>query len=76
MNVAARLEQSAEPGAVLVGERTQLMARRLVRFGQPTALEVKGKTGPLVAYRVEGFVRAARRAWRRCGRLWSGAIAS
>ena len=55
VNVAARLEQSAEPGAVLVGERTQLMARRLVRFGQPTALEVKGKTGPLVAYRVEGF---------------------
>lgn len=40
---------------MLVGERTQLTARRLVRFGQPTALEVKGKTDPLIAYGVEGL---------------------
>ena len=48
VNVAARLQQHAEPGAVLVGERT----RRAVsgfRFGEEQQLTVKGKREPIAA---------------------------
>lgn len=49
VNVAARLEQSAEPGSVLVGERTWSSARHAFEFGPPTLLSVKGKRAPLTA---------------------------
>ena len=52
VNVAARLEQHAAPGEVLLGETTY----RLVRHGahaEPVAsLAVKGKEGPLTAFRL------------------------
>ncbi len=52
VNVAARLEQAAQPGEVLLGEETY----RLVRDGveaEPTApVEAKGKADPLAAYRL------------------------
>ena len=43
VNVAARLEQTAEPGTVLVGERTYIATRDAFRFGEPVDLELKGK---------------------------------
>ncbi len=43
VNVAARLEQAAEPGEVLVGERTARAVRGAFEFGAPTAVEAKGK---------------------------------
>ena len=51
-NVAARLEQAAEPGTVLVGERTYLRARDHFRFELPLILELKGKARPIRAWRV------------------------
>ncbi len=49
VNVAARLEQGAEPNAILVGERTYLAARHAFAFGEPMALELKGKPRPVAA---------------------------
>jgi class 3 adenylate cyclase/tetratricopeptide (TPR) repeat protein len=43
VNVAARLEQAAEPGEVLVGERTFAAARGAFEFGEPGMVEAKGK---------------------------------
>jgi DNA-binding SARP family transcriptional activator len=44
VNVAARLEQIAEPGEILVGERTAASATGAFEFGPPTTVSAKGKT--------------------------------
>ena len=43
VNVAARLEQAAEPGEVLVGERTVTAAAGAFELGEPITVEAKGK---------------------------------
>jgi class 3 adenylate cyclase len=43
VNVAARLEQAAEPGDVLVGERTVAAVRGAFEFAEPQTIEAKGK---------------------------------
>ena len=43
VNVAARLEQAAEPGEILVGERTIAAARGAFEFGEPQTITAKGK---------------------------------
>src|SRR5207244_5419482 len=43
VNVAARLEEAAPPGAILVGERTVAAARGAFEFEPPGAVEAKGK---------------------------------
>jgi class 3 adenylate cyclase len=43
VNVAARLEQAAEPDEILVGERTVMATRGAFEFGDPTSIEAKGK---------------------------------
>ena len=43
VNVAARLEQGAKPGEILVGERTVAVARTDFQFGPATTIEAKGK---------------------------------
>jgi class 3 adenylate cyclase len=43
VNVAARLEQGAEPGEILVGERTAAAARGAFEFGDELTVEAKGK---------------------------------
>jgi class 3 adenylate cyclase len=43
VNVAARLEQAAEPGEILVGARTFAAARGAFEFGPPRTAEAKGK---------------------------------
>ena len=45
VNVAARLEQGAEPGEILVGERTVAAARGAFEFGDRRTIEAKGKPG-------------------------------
>jgi class 3 adenylate cyclase len=52
VNVAARLEQSAQPGDILVGERTAAAARGAFEFGEPAKVEAKGKPGGLDAQRL------------------------
>jgi class 3 adenylate cyclase len=52
VNVAARLEQAAAPGAILAGERTVSAARGAFQFEQPAAVAAKGKPEGVVARRV------------------------
>ena len=61
VNVAARLEQVAEPGTVLVGERTFLAARDAFRFGEPVTLELKGKAETITAHPLVEVLPEARR---------------
>ncbi len=58
VNVAARLQQAAEPWTVLCSERTARAAGDAFIFGQPVALVTKGKAKPVKAVSVIG--RAAR----------------
>ncbi len=52
VNVAARLEQAAEPGEILLGEPTYRLVRTAV-IAEPLApLALKGKVEPLPAYRL------------------------
>src|SRR3954452_12276775 len=48
VNVAARLEQNARPGEVLVAERTARAARGF-HFSEPRILDVRGKSEPVRA---------------------------
>jgi class 3 adenylate cyclase/tetratricopeptide (TPR) repeat protein len=52
VNVAARLEQAAPPGEILLGELTHRLVRDAVRAEPTEPLTVKGKTEPLEAYRL------------------------
>jgi class 3 adenylate cyclase len=52
VNVAARLEQAAEPGEVLVGDATYRQSPRLFAYEPHPPVAAKGKTAPLVAWRL------------------------
>jgi class 3 adenylate cyclase len=52
VNVAARLEQAAEPGEVLLGEPTYRLVRTAVIAEPLGPLAAKGKAEPLPAYRL------------------------
>ena len=68
VNLAARLQQAAEPGEVLVGERTFRAVEPLVRMVAPRSLAVRGRTGPVTAYAIERFAPAG--AYRRRRRAY------
>jgi class 3 adenylate cyclase/tetratricopeptide (TPR) repeat protein len=51
VNVAARLEQAAQPGEILVGEQTWQLARGAIE-AEALDLSLKGKAEPLRAYRL------------------------
>jgi class 3 adenylate cyclase len=50
VNVAARLEQAAEPGTILIGEETHRLARDGVRAEAVAPLALKGKSEPIPAF--------------------------
>jgi len=50
VNVAARLEQAAAPGELLVGEATLRLVRDVVEVGEERLLELKGKAEPVPAW--------------------------
>src|SRR6185312_8225952 len=52
VNVAARLEQAAQPGEVLVGEPTLRLVREAAEVEPVEPLELKGKAEPVAAYRL------------------------
>jgi class 3 adenylate cyclase/tetratricopeptide (TPR) repeat protein len=52
VNVAARLEQAAEPGEVLVGKPTLLLVRDAVEVEALEPLALKGKSAPVPAFRL------------------------
>ena len=52
VNVAARLEQAADSGEILIGEATERLARGSVRTEAVVPLALKGKSEPVSAFRV------------------------
>jgi class 3 adenylate cyclase/tetratricopeptide (TPR) repeat protein len=63
VNVAARLQAAAEPGSVIVGQRTQTATSAVVEYQDLGDKSVKGKTDPVHAWRAIG-VRARRGGFR------------
>src|ERR671919_590651 len=71
-NVAARLQQAAAPGEIVIAEATARLVRSDVRLTAAGTLSVKGRTEPVIAYKVLGlaprrsaFEHAAERAFSR-----------
>ena len=64
VNVAARLEQAARPGEILIGEETRRLVRDAVEVERLDPLILKGKTQPVPAYRLL-MVRAGAPAFAR-----------
>lgn len=54
MNLAARLEQAAAPGEILIGDLTHRLVRDAVSVEAVEPLLVKGKAAPVVAWRLLG----------------------
>jgi class 3 adenylate cyclase/tetratricopeptide (TPR) repeat protein len=62
VNLAARLQQAAEPDTVLVGETTWMLTRDEVRYGDPIRVHAKGFEEPATAYPALGLApRSSRR---------------
>ncbi len=66
VNVAARLEQAAEDGDVLIGASTQRLVRDAVTV-EPVEVRAKGKPEPVAAYRLEHVDPQAESITRRLG---------
>src|SRR4051794_83588 len=61
INVAARLEQTAAPGDVLLGRQTYALVRDAVSVDDGRALSLKGKAEPVTGYRlIDVELRAGR----------------
>jgi tetratricopeptide (TPR) repeat protein len=52
VNVAARLEQSADPGDIWIGEATYSLVKDAVHAEERTPLQLRGKAGSIHAYRL------------------------
>jgi class 3 adenylate cyclase len=52
VNVAARLEQAAQPGEILIGDATYRLVRDAVSVTEIGRLSLKGKPDPLAAWRL------------------------
>jgi class 3 adenylate cyclase/tetratricopeptide (TPR) repeat protein len=61
MNVAARLEQAAEPGEVVIGEATHAIVGNAVVAAPLAHLQLKGKSQPVVAFRLDSVLDAPER---------------
>ncbi|MDX6516871.1 MAG: hypothetical protein QOH73_2537, partial [Gaiellaceae bacterium] len=62
VNVAARLQQAAEPNEILLGKATHDLVRFAVDAVPVEPLELKGKAEPVAAYRLEAVREAPERA--------------
>ncbi len=61
VNVAARLEQAAAPGELLIGEATYRLVRDAVTVEPVAPIHAKGKSEPLTAYRLLAVSDTTRR---------------
>jgi class 3 adenylate cyclase/tetratricopeptide (TPR) repeat protein len=52
VNLAARLEQAAQPGEILIGEETLRLSRGATEAQRVDPLSLKGKAEPVAAYRL------------------------
>jgi class 3 adenylate cyclase/predicted ATPase len=64
VNVAARLEQAAQPGEILIGDSTRRLADSALELEPVEPVDAKGKSEPLAAYRLLG-VKADAPAFER-----------
>jgi len=62
MNVAARLEQAAEPGELLIGAATYALVSAAVDAEMVEPLELKGKAEPVPAFRLLNVLDAPERS--------------
>jgi class 3 adenylate cyclase/tetratricopeptide (TPR) repeat protein len=72
VNVAARLEQAAGPGEVLLGGSTHRLVRDLVTAERVEPLTVKGKAEPVAAWRLVDVAGSAGMATRRATGMFVG----
>jgi hypothetical protein len=69
VNVAARLEQAAKAGEVLLGDLTYRLVRDAVDVEAVEPLDLKGKAEPVPAYRLLGLAEAGSQVAREQGPL-------
>ena len=69
VNLAARLEQAAAPGEIVIGPQTWRLVRDAVTAEPLEPLQLKGKSQPVTAYRL---LRVRDRS-RPAGPRWQGA---
>ncbi len=62
INLAARMEQTAAPGTVRIAHDTYRLVKPLFEFEELGGVEIKGKSEPVLAYRVLGRKAVAGRA--------------
>ncbi len=62
VNVAARLEQAAQPGEVLIGRETYVLVAPAVEVGEERSLELKGKGEPVAVHPLLSVREAAERS--------------
>jgi class 3 adenylate cyclase/tetratricopeptide (TPR) repeat protein len=60
VNLAARLEAFADPGSIVVGERTHRDTRHAIAYRALGEISVKGFDRPMPAFQVEGEARTVR----------------
>jgi len=72
VNVAARLEQAASPGEILLGEGTWALVRDAVEVTPLDPLTLKGKGAPVAAWRLEGVSPVAPGRTKRLDRPMVG----
>jgi class 3 adenylate cyclase len=65
VNVAARLEQAAGSGEILIGEETYSLVRDAVEVDERETIEAKGKADLVTAYRLRRVVEGAEPFTRR-----------
>jgi hypothetical protein len=70
-NTAARLEQAAEPGEILVADETWILVRDAVA-GESVDLVVKAKSAPVRAWRLRAVGREVSGHQRRLDRQFVG----
>src|SRR5246127_1537872 len=61
VNVAARLQQAAEPGEILIGAETIRLVRDAGALGEARILALKGKSEPVTVYPLLGTVGETQR---------------
>jgi adenylate cyclase len=62
VNVASRLEASAAPGAILIGEATYPLVGELFEVRKLGLQQIRGRYEPMQVYEVLGRKRAVSRA--------------
>lgn len=58
VNVASRLETMAEPGEIVVGQTTAALIRHVAKLEPLGEVVVKGRSEPVLAYRLVGLNEA------------------